>query len=169
MSRTGFYRCCSQTNSPVNDEEQENLHSTIGFPTLKLTKPMICKVRLLAVCKLYITTLLLLSLRSSKITNSYGTKVDYAVVIVTLSDWLKYLAPVFPPTRSKTKSSPTLCELFPRVLSKLQVIARNSDWLIALFAPVMNGGSNYSGIAFSEGCSMMQDLRENHFRVNEAS
>ena len=168
MSRTGFYRCCSQTNSPVNDEEQQNLLSTIGFPKLKLTKPMICKTRLLAVCKLYITTPLLLSLRSSKITNSYGTKVDYAVVIVTLSDWLKYLAPVFPPTRSKTKSNSTLCELFPRVLSKLQVIARNSDWLIALFAPVMNGGSNNSGIGFSEGYSMMQDLRENHFRVNGA-
>ena len=32
---------------------------------------------------------------------------------------------------------------FSRPLSKLQVIARNSDWFIAMFAPVVIGRSNY--------------------------
>ena len=38
---------------------------------------------------------------------------------------------------------------FSRVLSKLQVISRNSDWFISLFALVVIGRSNYSGIGFS--------------------
>ena len=42
--------------------------------------------------------------------------VDYAIAIATLSNWLKRVAPVFQPIRSKT-----------RALSKLEVIARNSD------------------------------------------
>jgi len=32
--------------------------------------------------------------------------------------------------------------MFSRPLSKLQIIARNSDWFIALFAPVVIGRSN---------------------------
>ena len=39
---------------------------------------------------------------------------------------------------------------FSRALSKLQVIAGNSDWLIALFAPVVIGRSNYFVIGFSK-------------------
>ena len=38
---------------------------------------------------------------------------------------------------------------FSRALSKLQVINWDSDWLIALFAPVVIDESNYFGIAFS--------------------
>ena len=38
---------------------------------------------------------------------------------------------------------------FSRVLSKLQVIVRNSDWFIALFAPVLIGSSYYFVIGFS--------------------
>ena len=38
---------------------------------------------------------------------------------------------------------------FSRTLSKLQVIARNSDWFIPPFAPAMIGGINYFGIGFS--------------------
>ena len=60
---------------------------------------------------------------------------NYAVVIATLSDWFKNLVPVFQPMRSKTNSSPAL--------SKLHVIARNSDWFFALCAPVVIGLSNY--------------------------
>ena len=56
---------------------------------------------------------------------------NYAVVIATLSDWFKNLVPVFQPMRSKTNSS--------RALSKLHVIARNSDWFFALCAPVVIG------------------------------
>ena len=37
---------------------------------------------------------------------------------------------------------------FSNALSKLQVIARNSDWFIAMFAPVVIGRSNYFGIGF---------------------
>ena len=36
--------------------------------------------------------------------------------------------------------------IFSRPFNKLQVIARNSDWLIALFVPV---GIDYFGIGFS--------------------
>ena len=39
--------------------------------------------------------------------------------------------------------------MFSRALSKLQVTARNSDWFIALFAPVVIGGSNCFGFGFS--------------------
>ena len=86
-------------------------------------------------------------------------KVDDAIVIVILSDWLKYLAPVFPPMRRKLKTIPPRARaIFSRVLSKLQVIARNSDWLIALFDPVMNGGSNYFGIGFSTVISVKATL-----------
>ena len=35
---------------------------------------------------------------------------------------------------------------FSRALSKLQAIAPNSDWSIALFAPVVIGGSNFFSI-----------------------
>ena len=38
---------------------------------------------------------------------------------------------------------------FSRTLSELQIIARNSDCFIALFAPVVIGQGNYLGIAFS--------------------
>ena len=38
---------------------------------------------------------------------------------------------------------------FSRALSKLQVIARNCDWLVALFAPVVIGQSNCFGFGFS--------------------
>ena len=39
---------------------------------------------------------------------------------------------------------------FSRPLSKLQVIARNSDWFIALFAPNVIGRSDYFGIGFRQ-------------------
>ena len=38
---------------------------------------------------------------------------------------------------------------FSHALSKSQVIARNSDWFIALFAPVVIGWSNNFGFGFS--------------------
>ena len=36
----------------------------------------------------------------------------------------------------------------PRALGKFQVTARNCDWFIALFAPVVIGRSNCFGIGF---------------------
>ena len=44
----------------------------------------------------------------------------------------------------------TLYEGFSRASSKLQGIARNSDWFIALLAPVVIGCSNYFGSGFSK-------------------
>ena len=52
--------------------------------------------------------------------------------------------------RSKTKRT-----LFSRTLSKLQVIMRNSDWLIVLSAHAVIGRSNYFGV----GNSLVRLLR----------
>ena len=47
--------------------------------------------------------------------------------LLTLSDWLKNLVPVFQP---KSKSiAPYTCTI-SRALGKIRVIATNSDWLI---------------------------------------
>ena len=74
---------------------------------------------------------------------------NYAVAIATLGAWFKSLAPVFQPMRCKTKTSRSLyTHGFSGALSKLQVIAGNSDWLIGLFAPAVIGRSNYFGIVF---------------------
>ena len=43
---------------------------------------------------------------------------NYGKAIAKLSDWLKNLAPVFQPMRSKVKGNRTLCDFF-RVLRKL--------------------------------------------------
>ena len=67
----------------------------------------------------------------------------------TVSDWLKNVHPVFQPMRSKVKTNRILYARFSRALNKLHVIARNSDWFITLFAPVVIGRSNYFAIGFS--------------------
>ena len=67
----------------------------------------------------------------------------------TVSDWLKNVHPVFQPMRSKVKPIAFCTRNFSRALSKLHVIARNSDWFITLFAPVVIGRSNYLAIGFS--------------------
>ena len=74
---------------------------------------------------------------------------NYVIAIATLSDWLKILAPVFQPMRSKAKTNLTMYAWFFRALSELHVIARNFDWFIALSAPVVIGRSNYFGFGFS--------------------
>ena len=72
-----------------------------------------------------------------------------AIAIATLIDWLKRLAPVFQPMRSKTKTNRTRTRDFSRALSELQIIARNCDWFIVLFAPVVIGRNNCFGFGFS--------------------
>ena len=73
---------------------------------------------------------------------------NYVIAIATLSDWLKRLAPVFQPRRSKTKTNRHLVHvIFSRALSELQVIARSCDWFIALSAPVVIGRSSYFGFS----------------------
>ena len=75
---------------------------------------------------------------------------NYAIAIASLGDWLQNLAPVFQPIRSKFK--PKLIAActrdFSRAFSKLQVIGRNSERFIAMFAPVVIGRTNYFGIGF---------------------
>ena len=63
---------------------------------------------------------------------------NYVIAIDTLSDWLKRLAPVFQPMRSKPEPIAPRMRDFSRAMSELQVIARNCDWFI-LFAPVVIG------------------------------
>ena len=60
---------------------------------------------------------------------------DYAIAIAALSDWLKISRQFFNQWEAKP-IAPCSRDFF-RTLSKLQVIARNSDWFIALFAPVV--------------------------------
>ena len=43
--------------------------------------------------------------------------------------------------------APGMCD-FSHNLSKLQAMARNSDWFIVLFVPVVIGRINYFGIGF---------------------
>ena len=74
---------------------------------------------------------------------------NYVIAIATISDWLKRLAPVFQPMRSKNKTNRTMYAWFSRASSELQVIARNCDWFIALPAPVVIGRSNCFGFGFS--------------------
>ena len=73
--------------------------------------------------------------------------VENKYAIATLIDWLKNLAPVLQSMKGKSKTNRTLCVRFSRSLNKLQVIARNCDWFIALFAPVVISRSNYFGFS----------------------
>ena len=50
---------------------------------------------------------------------------------------------------SKPKPIAPCTRDFSRASSELQVIARNCDWFIALFAPVVIGRSNCFGFGFS--------------------
>ena len=74
---------------------------------------------------------------------------NYAIAIATLGDWLKRLAPVFQPMRSKTKPIAPCTRDISRASGALQVIARNCDWFMELFVPVVIGRSNSFGFGFS--------------------
>ena len=77
---------------------------------------------------------------------------NYVIAIVTLSNWLKRVAPVFGiSTNEKQNPKPIAPRTrdFSRTSSELQVIARNFDWLIALPALVVIGRSNCFGFGFS--------------------
>ena len=88
---------------------------------------------------------------------------NYVIVIATLSDSLKSLAPVYQSITSKTKTIRTLYawffQRFEKVICNWQVIiARNSDWFITLFAPVVIGRSNN----FCFGLKTALFLQENY-------
>ena len=78
--------------------------------------------------------------RSFKMT----VKRNYTIVIDTISRLLNNHAPVFLTSKN---------HIFPRefstTLSKLQVIAKNSNWFIALFSGFVIGRSKHFGIGFS--------------------
>ena len=71
----------------------------------------------------------------------------HAITIATLGDWPKTRSSLFQPTRIKTKTKRTDL-VFPAPWNKLQLIARNCDWFIALFVLVGIGQSSYLGIVF---------------------
>ena len=78
-----------------------------------------------------------------KFSNDYLRDVDcYA-----LTDWLKNLAAVF--NQWEEKPIAPLTRDYSRALTKLLLIARGSDWFIALPTPVVIDKSNYFGIGFS--------------------
>ena len=69
--------------------------------------------------------------------------------IATVCDWLKNLASLSQPIRSKTKINRDLPRrVFPR-LARLHVFASSSDWFIGLFTTVVVGQSNYFGFGFT--------------------
>ena len=71
--------------------------------------------------------------------------VESNYAIATLSDWLKRHAPVFRPMRTNR----TTYARFSHALSEGHIIARNCDWFIVLFVPVVIGRNNCFGFGFS--------------------
>ena len=74
---------------------------------------------------------------------------NYVLAITTISDWLKDSHQFFNEREAKPKPIGPCTSDFSHALSELQVIARNSHWFIALFAPVVIGRSNCFGFGFS--------------------
>ena len=73
-------------------------------------------------------------------------KKNYAIVFIMQVTGLKSSRESFNQWKEK-QITPCTC-YFSRALSELQVIAENCDWLIAVFAPVVIGWSNYFGFGF---------------------
>ena len=73
---------------------------------------------------------------------------NYLIAIATLRDWLKRCEPFFS-TNEKQNQNQSRHARVSRTLRELQVISRNCDWFIALFAPVMIGRRNCFGFGFS--------------------
>ena len=74
---------------------------------------------------------------------------NYVIAIATPSDWLTRVAPVFNQWEAKPKPIAPCTRDFSRASLELQVIARNFDWFIALFVPVVIGRSDCFGFGFS--------------------
>ena len=75
---------------------------------------------------------------------------NYAIAISTLGDWLKKSRASFSTNEKQNLKpiAPCTCDI-SRTLSKLHVTARNSDWFVIVFAPVVIDRRNYFGIGFS--------------------
>ena len=73
---------------------------------------------------------------------------NYVIAIATLSDsWDS--RQFFNQWDAKPKPIPPRTHDFSRASSELQVIARNCDWFMELFVPVVIGQSNCFGFGFS--------------------
>ena len=59
----------------------------------------------------------------------------------------------------------TLADYFSHPLSKLQEIARNSDWSGSLCCPVVIGRSNYFGISFQQSLKSLYSEYENLYAI----
>ena len=79
-------------------------------------------------------------------------EINYAIAIaiaIAIVIGLKISRQLFSQREPKQNQTAACTRDFSRALNKLQIIARNSDWLIALLTPVVIGQSNYFGIGFS--------------------
>ena len=70
---------------------------------------------------------------------------NYAIAIPSLSDWLKNLALVFQPMKSKTKTN---CTMYTRFFSRFGQITV-LDWFIALCVPDVIGRSHQFSVGYS--------------------
>ena len=70
--------------------------------------------------------------------------------IATVCDWLKNLAPLSQPIRSKTKTNRGMMHAFSCAWRQLHVFASCSDWFIGLSACVVIGQNNYFGFGFTK-------------------
>ena len=59
--------------------------------------------------------------------------------ISTLRDWLKNLAPLFQPIRSKTKTNRNSLAPVSRALRQLHVITTSFDWFIVIYMDLVIG------------------------------
>ena len=73
--------------------------------------------------------------------NSYNTDIFF-------SNYYNLQSVHFEPIRSKPKLIAPSTRLISHALSKFQVIVRNSDWFIALFASVVINRSSCLGFGF---------------------
>ena len=69
--------------------------------------------------------------------------------IATLCDWIKRLAPLSQPIRSKTKTNCDLPARVSRAWRRLHVFASSSDWFIGLVTTVVIGQSNNLGFGIT--------------------
>ena len=74
-------------------------------------------------------------------------KSNNTITIATLG-W-EILCQFFNQREAKPKPIAPCTHDFSCSLGKLQVIARNSDWFIALFAPIVIGWSDNFGVVYS--------------------
>ena len=68
---------------------------------------------------------------------------NYVIAIATLGDWLKRLPPAKPKPIAPCTRDISLAS------GELQVIARNCDWFMELFVPVVIGRTDCFGFGFS--------------------